>query len=163
MNSSKTAIIDEYLEQFNLEFSKIKLEGNLEIIKKELYLMDDELLATYTKLKSNNVISAGLYLGKIEKRFTPTFNFLKIIEPMVKNKAVIKKEKEFLFICGRDLTPDSFQSEPKNNILMVVNKNSTVLGIVKKTKSSNRGFKVFYKNILDIGVLLRREMSRKRR
>lgn len=163
MNSSKIEIIDEFLKDFNLEFKDIKLEGNLEIIKKELYLMDDELYEKYKQFKSHNVLSAGLYLGSLEKRFKPSFNFLKIIEPQIKNKAIIKKEKEFLFICGRDLTPDSFENEVNEKTSLVVNKNGTVLGIVKKSKSSKKGFRIFFKNILDIGILLRREMTNKSR
>ena len=54
-----------------------------------------------------------------------------------------------------------FVAKPKFDEFFVIDTNNSVLGIVSKTRSKNPKFdKVFFKNVIDKGILLRREMTR---
>ena len=166
LNDNDIKKINIFLNDYSLYVDNIDLKNNILIkIKKDIFLISNELYKHLNEFNNNNVKFAGLYMGDIDGKFSPSFNFLDLICDKVKNKKTINKTKEFLFLCGRDLTDDSFSGKTDGRFLVLNNKGN-ILGIVKKIKNDKKQknfTKIFFKNILDKGIILRREFTHRHR
>lgn len=160
MNKKYERQINDFLSDYDLSLEKLNLD-NLHIVNNELYQAKPELMELASNFK--NVSSVGLFMGEFGHQFKPSFNFLDVIGARTRIKSTIRKEKEFLFLCGRDLKEDAFKGKTKGKFI-VTNKENLVLGIVKKVKSKSSTLtKTFFRNVIDKGIILRREFTRRPR
>lgn len=102
-------------------------------------------------------LRAGAFLGsKQGKQIISSINFLRILGKQSNRKIILNKKAAWLFICGRDVFAENILSKQESsNIVLVIDEDDNVLGLAKKQGNT-------YKNIYDVGELLRREQKKKR-
>jgi len=99
-------------------------------------------------LAKKNPVSIGLFLGG-GKNFKPSINLLQLIKPKTNNRVFLKKNKEWLFVCGKDISEfDGILGHSKHKL--VLNRQDEVLGYGEMQKGK-------LLNKFDLGDFLRRE------
>jgi ribosome biogenesis protein Nip4 len=124
---------------------------------KKYFLVNDELLEIEKKLPET--ISSGIILGEsVDKgNFRPSVYLLELLSKNSKNKIFVNDKAEWLFLCGRDVLPESITIDHSAaDIFLVQNQKDENLGFGKKIRN---GKKMFVKDILDRGNFLRRERN----
>jgi len=122
-----------------------------EVIGKEVFLVND----SFSKFKELNPLMKGISLGKQDKVFMPSLYLLELLSKESNNKVFINKKAEWLFLCGRDVFPESvLKSKTKNTIFLVQSELDENLGLGMKTKHKGKSI---IKNLMDRGDFLRRE------
>ncbi|MCA9477794.1 MAG: hypothetical protein KC535_01470 [Nanoarchaeota archaeon] len=143
------------IKEFLQSFGDIKI-ADVKKIGKQYYQISPELQKEVDSL-DEFPISAGLLLGEVEKgQFIPSPNLLNIINEQTKKKIILNEKSSWLFVCGRDIFMEGvidncFEKGP----ILVLNEQQEVLGVAEKKGKE-------YKNIYDIGLLLRREQKKRR-
>lgn len=122
---------------------------------KNYTLINPELVEIEKNLA--NTIFSGTILGSSDekKEFKPSIYLLEWLSPRTKNKIFVNDKAEWLFLCGRDVLPESIAKDiSSKDIFLVQNSRDENLGLGKKIR---KGKSYFIKNILDRGDFLRRE------
>jgi len=141
--------LDIFVKKFTEEIPEYEKKG------KKYFLVGNELKDVEKKL--NETISSGIILGEsVDKGFfRPSIYLLEWISSKTKNKMFVNDKAEWLFLCGRDVLPESITKDNSDkDIFLVQNKLDENLGFGKKVK---QGKTYFVKPILDRGNFLRRE------
>jgi ribosome biogenesis protein Nip4 len=129
---------------------------NVVIIGREYFLtnQNSKKIMSEIKLDAN---SCGIYLGQMKKMFEPSIALIQLLKNITENKIIVDDKSAWLFACGRDIFEEKVIEKKgfTNNLVLVQNKNEEVFGYAIK-KRDGKNFN--YKNILDIGNYLRREM-----
>ena len=100
------------------------------------------------KLQKRKPIAIGLFLGG-GKTFKPSINLLNLIKTKTNNRVYLKKNKEWLFVCGKNITDfDGILGHSKHKLAL--NRNEEVLGYGEMKQGG-------LINKFDIGDFLRRE------
>ncbi|MGV8161821.1 MAG: hypothetical protein ACP5N2_00635 [Candidatus Nanoarchaeia archaeon] len=136
-------------------FIKHFTDEKVDYVKKDkhYFLINSELRKIEASLP--NVISSGIILGEDKERFRPSIYLLELLSSKSKNKVFVNDKAEWLFLCGRDVLPESVVTDSStSDIFLVQNSKDENLGLGKKVK---REGKPFIKNIIDRGDFLRRE------
>ena len=107
-----------------------------------------ELIENFTKKISERPFSKTVFLGKQEKEIKPSNYLITTIKVNKKNSIKIDEEKEWLFLCGRDIF---IKTEDKNIIgkkVIIQNEygENIGLGLIQKNQ---------IKNLTDIGTYIR--------
>ncbi|MFH1916432.1 MAG: hypothetical protein ABIJ21_04150 [Nanoarchaeota archaeon] len=106
------------------------------------------------------IFAAGIYLGEEKVRrgkstFLPSPALIDLISKTSKRKAIITKEAEWLFLCGRDVfTKSIVKSLIPEGLVLVQNESDENLGYGKIIKGKQG---LMIQNILDKGAYLRME------
>ncbi len=109
--------------------------------------------------------SAGLFLGREQKRFEPSPAVIECIAAAPaarRHKVVVDEKAEWLFLCGRDLFVKAITragTPTRSGFVLVQNARDENLGLGLLRRRGN----VAVKNLLDRGFFLRRERSRRAR
>lgn len=142
------------IQEFLKDFSDVHIE-NLERAGKQFYQQTPIIKKEVDSLDEYPT-SAGLFLGEIIKgRFIPSPNLLEIMYVQTGKTIIINDNTAWLFICGRDIFIEGVVERCfEKGAVLVLNEKREILGIAKKDGKE-------YKNIYDIGYLLRREQSKK--
>jgi ribosome biogenesis protein Nip4 len=141
--------IDIFVKKFTDEKINYTKKG------KKYFLINPELLEMEKSLPET--VSSGIILGEsVEKgNFRPSIYLLEWLSPRTKNKMFVNDKAEWLFLCQRDVLPESItRDESTKDIFLVQNMADENLGLGKKI---HQGKKMFVKPILDRGNFLRRE------
>jgi ribosome biogenesis protein Nip4 len=104
-----------------------------------------------------NPMSIGVLLGEADEKndFRASIYLLEWLSSRTKNKLFVNEKAEWLFLCDRDVLPESItKDESTQDIFLVQNKLDENLGLGKKFR---KGKTYFIKNIIDRGDFLRRE------
>lgn len=143
------------IREFLKPFGEIHIQ-NLKKVGKQYYQVPNKLLKELESI-DEYPFSVGLFLGEETKtEFIPSSNILRIIKEQSSKYIVLNEKSAWLFVCGRDIFFEGIEQDcfEKGNVL-VLNEHQEVLGVaVKKGKE--------YKNVYDIGQLLRREQKKKK-
>jgi ribosome biogenesis protein Nip4 len=118
------------------------------------YLKNDALQNIVEKI--NAVPSSeGMLLGKEDRSFEPSLFLLELLSKETNNKVFVNSQAEWLFLCGRDVFPESVEKNNSKKILFLVQNNKDEnLGLGMKTKHKGKSI---IKNLKDRGDFLRRE------
>lgn len=122
---------------------------------KNYFLVNPELAEKEKNIPDK--VSSGIILGTSEERegFKPSIYLLEWLSPKTRNKVFVNDKAEWLFLCGRDVLPESIAKDiSSKDIFLVQNSRDENLGLGKKVR---KGKSYFIKNILDRGDFLRRE------
>lgn len=141
--------IDIFVKKFTEEIPEYEKKG------KKYFLINSELREIEKKLPET--ISSGIILGESGDKglFKPSIYLLELLSKKTKNKLFVNDKAEWLFLCGRDVLPESITKDQSDkDIFLVQNKLDENLGFGKKVK---QGKTYFVKPILDRGNFLRRE------
>lgn len=140
---------------FLKRFGDISIE-HVEKVGKKYYQQPPKLKATVDAL-TDYPTSAGLFLGENQKnQFLPSPNLLNIIDMRTNRKIILNEKSAWLFVCGRDVFIENvLQNHFGKGFVLVLNEKHEILGIAEKEGKT-------YKNMYDIGILLRREQGKKK-
>ncbi len=117
-------------------------------LHKAIYLLNSSAQQQIDKLQEEP-ISAGLLLGTLKPRFSPSIALLQLITPRTKKKIILNEKASWLFVCGRDILEENILSgDAKAREVIVEDEHGQTLGLAKKTSR-------FYKNIKNSGELLK--------
>jgi ribosome biogenesis protein Nip4 len=129
-------------------------------IGRRYYLVSPEVLEVH-KRTGQDAFGIGLQIGEERgSEFIPTPGFLTLLVKSPR-KITINESSEWLFTCGRDvfeknitkLTPSGAIS----GFFAIENSRGEILGIGELANDKHGGQGRIVKNILDIGVFLRKE------
>lgn len=141
--------LDSFVKKFTDEKISYVKRG------KKYFLVNEEILEIEKSLPET--ISSGIILGESAEKdkFKPSVYLLEWISARSKNKVFVNDKAEWLFLCGRDVLPESITKDNSSgDIFLVQNMRDENLGFGKKVK---QGKTHFIKPILDRGNFLRRE------
>lgn len=142
------------MEAFLKSFGDISLENVFQIGKS--YYRRSSLLKKEVDSLDEYPMSAGLFLGEEQKSgFVPSPNLLNLINKQSSKHIILNEKSAWLFVCGRDVFLEGVVQDCfEKGVVLVLNEQKEVLGIAMKKGKE-------YKNIYDIGILLRREQRKK--
>ena len=141
------------LELFVSKFTDEKI--NYAKKGKKYFLVSPELEEMEKRIPDR--VSSGIILGASEenKGFKPGIYLLEWLSPRTRNKVFVNDKAEWLFLCGRDVLPETIARDSSSrDIFLVQNLIDENLGLGKKVR---KGKSYFIKNVLDRGDFLRRE------
>ncbi len=141
--------LDSFVRKFTDEKIDYIKKGN------KYFLTNPELEKIEKKIP--DIISSGIILGESRNKenFRPSIYLLELLSSKSNNKIFVNEKAEWLFLCGRDVLPESITTDNSSReIFLVQNKLDENLGFGKKVKNKKS---YFIKNILDRGDFLRRE------
>lgn len=145
--------LNEFCGEFGLAEADL---GHVTRLGKQCFLTLPEHDA-FIAARRGALHSAGLFLGREEKRMEPSPALLECIAAQCdEHKVVVDEKAEWLFLCGRDLFTKGItrQGAPtKKGFVLVQNARGENLGLGLAKRRGN----VAVKNILDRGFFLRRE------
>jgi ribosome biogenesis protein Nip4 len=147
--SFRPKTFDEFLSFF-------VAKPNFSFVKrgKFYYLKNEALQEVIVKINATPSYE-GLVLGKEEQFFEPSLFLLELLSKETNNKVFVNAQAEWLFLCGRDVFPESVEkNNSKNIIFLVQNSKDENLGLGMKTKHKGKNI---IKNLKDRGDFLRRE------
>lgn len=155
----------EILERYVNNFGTIPLDYSQIILHDKIYYLTTFNTKELAKKIPEEFFSIGIPLAKVDKGFHATQNLLELIAPHTDHKIIIDEKTAQLFTCGRDIFIDSVLDIENRTaeLYIVCTEKNEVLGLVKKTREKVAGKqKTVFKNLLDIGILLRREQKKKK-
>jgi ribosome biogenesis protein Nip4 len=141
--------IDSFTKKFTSE------KCNYIKLGKKYYFASEETKNIAKTISSPMAI--GVLLGEADEKkdFRASIYLLEWLSSRTKNKLFVNDKAEWLFLCGRDVLPESItKDESTEDIFLVQNKLDINLGLAKKFR---KGKTYFIKNIIDRGDFLRRE------
>lgn len=119
------------------------------------YFFKNDSLHSFLVERSIVPFSESLLLGKEGKFFEPSLFLLELLSKETNNKVFINSQAEWLFLCGRDVFPESVEkNHSKKFLFLVQNSKDENLGLGIKTKFKGKSI---IKNLKDRGDFLRRE------
>lgn len=99
----------------------------------------------------------GVFLGeKKKKQFIPSLQFLELLSSQTSRTITLSSQEAWLFTCGRDIF--TIDTDVSPGLCIIVDQFSDVIGY-GMVQTGN----VQLKNYWDVGMMLRREMSRSKR
>jgi ribosome biogenesis protein Nip4 len=138
------------IDTFIKKFTDKKIEY---VLRGKTYFFvhgDNKLLA-----EKLNPLYAGLPLGESGEKFKPSVFLLEILSKSTNNKVFVNDKAEWLFLCGRDILPESVvKDNSREDVFLIQNKEDENIGLGRKVTHSGKSF---IKNIIDRGDFLRRE------
>jgi len=146
---------DEFLElnSFTKKFTDKKIEDV--ILNRDVYYLVNPELRGIKNIVSENEFSMGIPLGKKGKQFEPSAFLLELLSGMSDNKLFVNQKAEWLFLCERDVFPESIiKDNARGKLFLVQNERDENLGLGRKVKKDN---KLLIQNVFDRGDFLRRE------
>ena len=134
---------------------------------KEVYALTPEL-AEFLKsgVKVVEVVSAGIKVGEVGKRFRLTLEGAFFLAKTKKKRVYVNKKGEMLFLYGRDIFASSVmkasQDIRENDVVFVCNTRGDILGIGRSRYDGDRirsveEDRVVVENLVDRGEYLRKE------
>ncbi len=132
---------------------------------REVYALTPEL-AEFLKEAGVKVVSAGIKVGEVGKRFRLTLEGAHLFVKAKKKKVYVNRKGEMLFLYGRDIFASSvMKASPdirENDIVFVCNTDGDILGIGKSRYDGDRirsveEDRVVVENLVDRGEYLRKE------
>jgi 60S ribosome subunit biogenesis protein NIP7 len=132
---------------------------------KEVYALTPEL-AEFLKDIHAEVVSAGIKVGEVGKRFRLTLEGAFFLVRAKKKRVYVNRKGEMLFLYGRDIFASSVMKASsdirENDIVFVCNTRGDILGIGKSRYDGDRmrsveEERVVVENLVDRGEYLRKE------
>ena len=155
----------EVLKKYIAQFGDIPFDYDNVVLEDKTYYLTSRNAKELSGKISEEFFSIGVPLATNNRSFQASISLLRLIAPHTKNKLVLDSKAAHLFSCGRDIFVDSIKSigNKEANLFIVCNEKDEVLGLAKKQKEKIAGkTKTVYKNLFDIGIMLRREQKKKR-
>jgi 60S ribosome subunit biogenesis protein NIP7 len=163
-------VIRKALKFFGFKFESVsRLDFELLIHQedsvKEVYALTPEL-AEFLKNTGVKVVSAGIKVGEVGKRFRLTLEGAFFLVKAKKKRIYVNRKGEMLFLYGRDIFASSVMKAlpdiRENDIVFVCNTKGDILGIGKSRYDAERirsveEDKVVIENLVDRGEYLRKE------
>ncbi len=139
--------VDEFTKQFTTE----KVPGVIQI-KRDFFQVSDSLLEVKKSIKKEP-FAIGLFLGS-GRPLSPSIALIDWIGERTERYVVLDKKTSWLFLCDRDIFPDSIIKKGADDGLVIVKSNlNEVLGYGRYQNDR----KIPIKNMLDKGDFIRRE------
>ena len=144
------------VDEFTKKFTQEKVSGVMQL-KRNFYQASQEVMMTKEKIKTEP-FAIGTFLGSIHP-FHPSAHLLDWLGGRTERFVVLDNKSSWLFLCGRDVFPDSVvQQTVSEGFALVKNERNEVLGYGEFTTTKNaRNHKISIKNVFDKGDFLRRE------
>ena len=156
------------LRYFVAQFTSQDMEekySNIVRVGRNFYYINDDLRNLRTEIQ-RDVYSLGIFLGEEKERFYPSPALVELISKIPdaeKRKVYINKKAEWLFLCGRNVLPESISKNPNHlqeGLVLIQNEGDENLGYGEFKKED----KLIIRNLLDKGRYLRLdEKGRKKR
>lgn len=140
-----TRKINGFLQSFGCYFDS----------KKQVIQIGHNLFAV-TEKPQRDALYAGEFLGTLKGKFIPSLFFMQTYLQGAANKIQLPKKQAFLFTCGRDIFIEPLKrSVIQGSTIVFTDEQDDVIGY-----GVARGPVIL--NKMDIGLYLRREMSKRR-
>ncbi len=122
----------------------------------ERIYLESDALTGFKTAEQRKPYSRGLPLGTRSPRgFTPSLALLRLLAERSEMKITVPDARaQWLFLCGRDLFPESFTTTHGPGLFLVQNERNENLGLGELTPS-DKG--LYLRNIVDLGNFLRHE------
>jgi ribosome biogenesis protein Nip4 len=139
------------LEQFTKQFTDHFDLRPVQKIRNQYFLVDNSL-AKKIPLQPQSI---GLFLGTLKKDLQPSPALIDLLAKTSTKKAIIDDKAAWLFLCGRDVFPQSIlKNAVSEGLVLVQNEKDENLGLGKMFKGKNG---MMIRNLLDKGEYLRME------
>ncbi len=144
------------IKEFIKNFTDFEIE-NIRKVGKQFYQQSPEISKVVDAMDEYPT-SAGLFLGEIQKNiFIPSPNLLNIIALHSTKRIILNEKSAWLFVCGRDIFIEGVVERSfEKGAVLVLNEQREILGTAIKDGKN-------YKNLYDIGSMLRREQKKGKR
>jgi len=143
----------QFVDKGQFDFSDVHKVG------RKYFLINPPLLEMKNKI-NKDIYAAGLFLGEDRQEFRPSPALIEMIAKKSTKKAVINKNSEWLFLCGRDVFSTSVLTSAVNEgLVLVQNEENENLGYGTIVRKGNN---LLIKNLLDRGSYLRQEKAKKK-
>ncbi|MFH1071871.1 MAG: hypothetical protein V1743_00400 [Nanoarchaeota archaeon] len=145
--------VRQFVDKHRFDFTDVHKLG------RKYFLIHKQLLEMKGKI-NKDIYAAGLFLGEDRQEFKPSPALIEMIAEKSTRKAVINKNSEWLFLCGRDVFSTSVIASAVNDgLVLVQNEEDENLGYGKIIRKGNS---LWIKNLLDRGSYLRQEQAKKK-
>lgn len=145
--------MNDDLDAFTRKFTDKRIENV--ILNRDIYYLASPELQEIKNQINEKPFSLGIPLGTKGNPFKPSAYLLEMLSEMSTNKIFVNSKAEWLFLCDRDMFPESIiKDTSKGKTFLVQNERDENLGLGKRISKGN---KTIIKNVFDRGDFLRRE------